>query len=799
MASNRCIYNILCYTASNIIQSAPVSSGRFGNDDYGNYLVGDCVVDIVNIYDDSSSNDYNSGNGIERYVDVFGGGLIRTTTSADFNQYISFDDSLDTIASGSANVYYDYDSIGGAQVSGNANFVNYTSKGGAKCSGVARIVKTAALFEQPQLIQSQFLQSKDLADVSVFRSTEIVYNETGGSGARISGAAIVNGTSSIPVSGGVVVSGSHIFGLGMAASGTIDAAGLADTKQTNFYLKTISWKVDKNIFIEKGFSWNTGEVPLSWYRVEGKCASSVNCDTHGFQLADGCGYSTYIQVIAARGLPDLCDKLKEGFLVKAVIWPLKSIQKRNNPVYKTDTDTSCDIFEEQDFCHIPECKDFCLDESVTFSAELSMRVEDAFLSYVGEGLLRLTGVATTDTDGYVEDRLYTAGGGLFLSGLADTDMVAEYTYETFGGSFVFGEADIVCPNYAYESNLNVVVGGTAVPTSSNYEYIAPTITEFDEEFDDDYSTNYLVTRGAGFYGVGLTATGAISVTGSGVSSINIPHIASGYLFIEGSASSISPAYTNVGTGDLEVGGEADYISSYGGEYIQDATINMSIVKVYLGYIEDSASDSLVADTTTVVSCGCSSIPLSLSLGFNFNTENQLSRFIKRNSIVYPSSVSIVYRSLTNSWHASHHFKGVGEQDNNNERWLINFIWSCSESIESISEGGFWSLKVNISKENLDTSEEVVTRMSFIMPTITFCRVPENKVKITYNVKKKTIVTDFSFAEVDYFEDNIGLFKNKYWANNPGLILAITDSAEANPINRYDYAKFFPKNTTSIFS
>ena len=90
-------------------------------------------------------------------------------------------------------------------------------------------------------------------------------------------------------------------------------------------------------------------------------------------------------------------------------------------------------------------------------------------------------------------------------------------------------------------------------------------------------------------------------------------------------------------------------------------------------------------------------------------------------------------------------------------------------------------------------------MSFTLPTSAFCRDTENKVTLNYNIKNYSLTTDLSFAELDYFEDNIGLFKNKYWNNNPSLNIAISDEISVTPLPRYNYGKFFPKNVDSIFS
>jgi hypothetical protein len=767
------------------IQTSGFNSGTFGNNDDDEYIIGDCILDIVNCYDDATSNDYHSGSGFERYITATGGVLLRPT-SVDVNFQSFFTDSVNVVVSGTAGEFMAFEPTGGLVVSGEApNISSYHMDGGAFVRGHARIQKIPAPFRFDDGDHEE-IKTLDTAEVSLVTRTDVVYNETGDSGAIVSGTAIVlSPISSVTASGGVVVAGNGIFGLSMFASGEIEIDGIAESESASIFTQTFSWDVEKNIAIEKEFTWNLGEIPLSWYRVEGKCTSNATCDTHGFDLVNGCGYVTYIQVIAARGLSDLCSKLKEGKLFKPVVWPLQSITKRNNPVYKTETDSSCDVFEEEIFCDVPECRDFCLDESVYFRATLDFFIQDNFLLYEGSGSLSIGGLATTSSAGGTEANYSFEGSGILdVSGIADTAKQAEYDEEGSGGVLLSGEGIIVCPNYAYESFINTIVSGTAYVESSLYSY---------------EGESGLTSGGSGFYGVGLVGEGTITIGGVADTTPNLYHVAQGSVEIDGEALSTSEAYSWIGSGELEIGGSATYISSYAGAYVQDFTLNMSIERTYLGFIEDSLTDTLAPDTSTVISCSCADIPLVLSISHNLNQENQLYRFLSRNGLDLPNTTSLNYKSSSNSWYFAHHFKGKGEQDNNLERWLINFNWKCSEDIDSISDGVFWNLKISIRKENLVTYEDIVTRMSFTLPTSAFCRDTENKVTLNYNIKNYSLTTDLSFAELDYFEDNIGLFKNKYWNNNPSLNIAISDEISVTPLPRYNYGKFFPKNVDSIFS
>lgn len=767
------INHVICFSFYSPINLNLDESLTVGNNDNNEYLVGDCVIDIINSYA-GYYDDYGHGNGLELFLPG-SGGVLQMPTSASVKQTANIISSANTVASGTAEVVSVYTPLGGVQVSGTAVYSSgIPMDGGVFVKGRARIQKIPAMVG--------FVEKE--TPIRSMSQLDLTYNEFGSDGVRASGTALVSHITSSSASGGVVAGGNAIFGLTYGNEspryeGELQITGESENSFALTYTQSFSWKVQKNVAFEQSFSWNVGDVPLSWYRVEGKCASNTTCDTHGFDLTNGCGYVTYIQVIAARGLKDLCNKLKEGKLTKPVIWPLKSITKRNNPVYTTDGTSSCDVFEEQDFSNIPECLDFLLDETSIFRTSMNFFIQDKFLSHAGSGSIVVSGSAVTSTSGSAIDYHFVSSGGLDTNGSADTSFFAEYDMIVSGGAVCSGEATVVCPNYAYESLVQTIASGTAVVTSSRFSHIA---------------SGSVVLDGIAKIGVGLEGSGTIYTGGDAVTSLNLPYIASGSISIDGSADSLSIAYNSVAEGGLDIGGSADYVSSYMGIYVQEiTTMDMIIPKVSLGFIEDSLTSTIVPEDTTV-NCNCANIPLVLSLTHNLNDTNQMYRFLKRNNLVLPSLVKLNYKELSNMWNCVYHFKGIGEQDANLEKWIVNFNWSC---LNDNTSGGYWNLKVNISKENIYTYEKIITRMSFTMPLESFCRTIENKVTVSYNLNTEYVRTDNSFAEVDYFEDNILLFRNKHWTTYPQINLAISDKTSISPDPRYNYAKFFPRISGNI--
>jgi len=114
-------------------------------------------------------------------------------------------------------------------------------------------------------------------------------------------------------------------------------------------------------------TWNT-ESELFYYQVQGECINPT-CENTGLDPSDDlCEVAnpTFIQVIAARGLSDLCEKLNNSN--SPLKWPIQSIKKHSVPVYQTPgVDYGCNVFEEQDLEQVADCLNLITEPSSSFS------------------------------------------------------------------------------------------------------------------------------------------------------------------------------------------------------------------------------------------------------------------------------------------------------------------------------------------------------------------------------------------------------------------------------------------------
>lgn len=157
------------------------------------------------------------------------------------------------------------------------------------------------------------------------------------------------------------------------ASGSVVLSGSADVQNSVSYSLASSWRIDG--FSEKTLlsSWSVGEGEYYWYRVETICAPAT-CDEIGLNY--DCEMTT-VNVVPARNLQGVCDALKSPRINAPVNGRVISIKKYSRPVAKANiTLDQCNELIEQDYCHIPECLDYCVDESVVVYSGLDMEVLD---------------------------------------------------------------------------------------------------------------------------------------------------------------------------------------------------------------------------------------------------------------------------------------------------------------------------------------------------------------------------------------------------------------------------------------
>jgi hypothetical protein len=117
--------------------------------------------------------------------------------------------------------------------------------------------------------------------------------------------------------------------------------------------------------------------------------------------------------------------------------------------------------EEVEYCHIPECLNFCIDYDFTINIGVSTKFSDSFYNYVSDGNLNLIGYVESDLSKEV------VGGTLIFTGSSDA-YKNFYVIESNGGFILEGVSDVISDNLNYESNGVIVFAGTSEVQSTSY-------------------------------------------------------------------------------------------------------------------------------------------------------------------------------------------------------------------------------------------------------------------------------------------------------------------------------------------
>lgn len=227
--------------------------------------------------------------------------------------------------------------------------------------------------------------------------------------------------------------------IGATGSGEISISGEADVNFSWDIDLTFLWRSRAVIRKSATFLWNTGQLPLFWYRIEGKqnnkCAPLRPC------------CQKIVQNVFARTPAELCDKLRS----RRFQFKIDSVQRFERPAESSQIvdDDGCNDLIPVEICEVPSCAEFCVDfDGVVFIGMDTIVQVDSFKDY-------------------------ETSGGFFVGGFAVVSFhinVPEFVYKADGGVSITGEYEYISSGYSFESNNGIEMGGEADISSSAWSY-----------------------------------------------------------------------------------------------------------------------------------------------------------------------------------------------------------------------------------------------------------------------------------------------------------------------------------------
>lgn len=345
---------------------------------------------------------------------------------------------------------------------------------------------------------NQKVEPTSIASAESFGTPTVVrtFNHTASGGMEMSGEAVVRHT---------------YIASGFSSSGNaINLEGIAGSHQTLVFTEAIRWNVRATVSASQEIIWQTGKVPLRWYRITGCCRYPTEdgdgdftnegqpggCDVIPFESTDdqckgALGKNTFIQNIIAESVGDVCRILKE----LRWKWPICAMERFSRPAESQfiDDDDECNVLEPVEPCNAPECLEFCIDTDAVVNVGVKVELVDSFWTQpASEGGVTIAG----DSEHRIVPPSHVGSGGIVLSGEAGfaaefwtytpdtqgaahilTGGVAEWqsefwSYTATGGIVLGGEATVVADGWGWVADGGIVMGGSTAPYGLKLPYIA---------------------------------------------------------------------------------------------------------------------------------------------------------------------------------------------------------------------------------------------------------------------------------------------------------------------------------------
>jgi hypothetical protein len=455
---------------------------------------------------------------------------------------------------------------------------------------------------------------------------------------------------------------------------------------TDFFIsfdQLIQWQTMASYTFNKEFQWNTGLLPLRWYRVQGCCEFPTavggglpdgpqfpgGCEVIGIQTDDkkcvgALGKNQYVQNLVARSVSDLCDKITES----KMNWQICSIKQWSRPAdgRLVPPEDQCNVLTEVPYSQIPECMPFALELDAKVHMGITVVTIDVINSYIGSG-------------------------GAITGGEAETNMT--------GGA-------PISSSFVYHPTGNICLTGGEAPTSSSWDSL-------------------LIT----YMGMYTVIENVEAVFNAGVDGppLELPSQVIG---------------TNCGT--------------------------------------------------------CTSMPLVLYLHHNLANDSILVQYMQRNGLELPNPLPMHYSSRLQSWVANCHLLGTGDDNRgSNESWRFSFEWACLSEIGGGDLGSSsWKFSMLVVRKNEVSGLDFDTRAMVVFPPDQICLGIQN-LGFDFSFRLNT-VTEIVSNDLDIvpglvlLTDNIGLFKSKFWAQNPNFNIRLSKSNVSTAVQRQDIYPIFPQ-------
>jgi hypothetical protein len=404
---------------------------------------------------------------------------------------------------------------------------------------------------------------------------------------------------------------------------------------------------------------------------------------------------------------------------------------------------------EQEICHIPECFDFCVNSESSLIFSFETKATRVFVSSIGTKNVNLTGDfkffrnwyeefvsplknlnLTSETEFLISKQNFEASGTLNLN--SEFDYYSNfYIAKPDGELNLFGITSAAGPNYKYQSNgnINLFFGYSKIKRD-------------------------------------LESLGNFNLSGEAKKIVS--YNSYGNLNLFGQSSTVSPNYNYESRGSLLLNSifKVNRIN-YGITYF-NFSFDSKVSSFSVEFVEAIQSSNLTINQEIVSpTCACADLPLFLTLNHGLSNASILKEFLQRNNLFLDDSLTIRYKSKNNSWQTVRHLRGLGPDGILIEKWNIVFDLCCFQDLGD----SYWKLLMSI-KRNISNNEDFETKFMLDIPNDISCINNNLNITLRYDSLFNEFYVNNELLTSTLHYDEIGLFKSKFWTNNPNFVIRI---------------------------
>jgi hypothetical protein len=224
-----------------------------------------------------------------------------------------------------------------------------------------------------------------------------------------------------------------------------------------------------------------------------------------------------------------------------------------------------------------------------------------------------------------------------------------------------------------------------------------------------------------------------------------------------------------------------------------ASFSMTVFQTTASFLNDVHIGDALGLSESVTKCGCFDLPLMIDISQNLSKNNIFSKFLVRNGATISRILKLRYNEPNDSWQCNLHYKGFSGNVNSYETWDLAFELQCTNSMGGINLGtNVWKLAIQIVRKNLSTYEDFETRIIVAILPDAICGSIINQLdfEVRYDTQSKFVTVEPNATIYQStIIDNIGMFKNPAWIDEPELSLRISQSGMGKAQRRLVFSEY----------